>query len=188
VISDTETELWVIDTSSIIQIKQVVPRTDWKTVFGDLSNMVSTGSLVFPKQVVGELANYKVSRGYDRPYDWAKKNEQRATRHGELFAELTDVMSHPIAKRVCDVSKAMGPEEADPYVLALAMHLKKDGQTVTVLAEESKSTPHKLAIGQACGALRLYSMKIDVFLIDRGIYPTVTPPSFPHGPTKRERV
>lgn len=174
--ADTEPEIWVLDTSSVIEIKQVAPKQDWKAIFQDLSQLVSSGNLVYPKQVIAELDAGSLSRGYDRPFEWAKKNGQKATRHGNLFEELAVVMNHQTASRVCDPNKAFGPEEADPYVLALALHLKQTGRTVTVLAEESKSTPHKLAINQACGALKLYAMKVEVFLVERGIYPKPAPP------------
>ncbi len=95
-------------------------------------------------------------------------------------------MNHPIANKVCDPNKSFGPEEADPYVLALALHLKDMGKSVTVVTEESKSTHSKLALNQACGALRIYSTNVEIFLHDRGIYPT-TAPQLSHGPALRKK-
>jgi len=169
-----------------IEIKQVAPRTQWKAIFQDLSTLVTNGSLVYPKQVVDELKAGSMARGYDRPYEWAKKNSKHATRHGNLFSELTEVMSHPTASRVVDPNKSFGVEEADAYVLALAVHLKKNGSSVTVVTEESRSTPQKLALPQACGALRLYTMNVEVFLQDNGIHPKVAP-LLPHTPPKPRR-
>jgi len=174
--SGNQSEIWVIDTSSIIEIKQVAPKPDWKAIFQDLTKLVTQDALVYPKQVVDELKAGKLTRGYDRPYEWAKSNAQHAARHGPLFDELRAIMNHQTASRVVDPNKAFGVDEADPYVLALALHLKKDGHSVTVVTEESRSTPQKLSISQACGALRLYAMKVEVFLTDRNIYPRPAPP------------
>ena len=146
-------------------------------------SVVDSDKLVYPKQVIDELDWYK-TKGYDRPLEWAKSNSTRATRHGELFAELSEVMNHPIANKVCDPNKSFGPEEADPYVLALALHLKASQKTVTVITEESKTTPNKLALNQACGALRIYSVKVEVFLQDQGIFPS-SAPKLSQGPQKK---
>lgn len=184
-----DSEIWVIDTSSVIEIKHVAPKSDWKTIFQDLTAMVTAGSLVYPKQVIDELKAGSLTRGYDRPYEWAKKNAKHATRHGNLFTELSEVMCHPTASRVVDPNKAFGVEEADPYVLALAVHLKNNGNSVTVITEESRSTPQKLALPQACGALRLYTMNVEVFLQDKGVYPATgqTASTSPPQPQRKKR-
>jgi hypothetical protein len=73
------------------------------------------------------------------------------------------------AGRVVDPNNT-GVEEADSYVLALAVHLKRLGHEVTVLTEETKNRPDKLSMNTACGLLRLWCLAIEPFLVDRGIW------------------
>lgn len=48
--------LWVVDTSSLIQIRQAgIPRAKQVAVFKQLTSLVEVGGLVFPPQVREEL-------------------------------------------------------------------------------------------------------------------------------------
>lgn len=109
----------------------------------------------------------------DPIYRWAKKNQAKATRHGVQFGMVKEILAHPQVSRVVDPDKA-GVEEADPYVLALAVYLKREGYDVTVLTEETKNRPDKLSMNTACGLLRLWCLSIEPFLVERNIWaPTI---------------
>jgi hypothetical protein len=73
------------------------------------------------------------------------------------------------ARRVVDPNNT-GVEEADPYALAPAVHLKRLGHDVTVLTEETKNRPDKLSMNTACGLLRLWCLAIEPFLVERGMW------------------
>ena len=47
--------IWVVDTSSIIEIRRSVPNVRRQSVFGSMSALVTDGRLMYPKQVVDEL-------------------------------------------------------------------------------------------------------------------------------------
>jgi len=156
---------FVIDTSSVLQIKQIVPQANRKAVFSKLTEYVESEFLVYPKEVLDELEKGTM----DQPLAWAKKNADKATRYGPLFDELRAVMSHRQAQRVLDPDK-VGVVEADPHVLALALHLNELDFRPIVLNEEIRSRPNKLSLTQACGALRLVPLTIAVFLEQEGIW------------------
>lgn len=156
---------FVIDTSSIIQIKQCVPQTDRTAVFKRLTEYVENQLLVYPKEVLDELEKGTA----DQPYAWAKHNGETATRYGILFDELKIVMSDSIAKKVLDPTK-VGVVEADPHVLALALHIRNKGAKPIVINDETRSKPNKLSLTQACGALRFVALTIEVFLDQENIW------------------
>jgi predicted nucleic acid-binding protein len=51
--------VWVVDTSSIIEIRRSVPNADRRELFGRLSALVGEGRLKFPTQVVDERAEWR---------------------------------------------------------------------------------------------------------------------------------
>jgi hypothetical protein len=134
-------------------------------IFRDLSALATKGALIFPDEVFGEL-----KRGHgdlkdgstDLPFDWASDVRHSATRHGTDH----DAVRRALAKAptVLDAEKTGGADEADPYVLGLALHLKDRGHEVTVVTEDRKDQPHKLSLSTACGLLRLYTVPLVAFL------------------------
>ena len=128
-------------------------------------------ALVYPSQVVDELERYldTSSGNPDLPYQWAKRNQAHATRHGPQFEKVREVLAHPQVRNIVDPDKA-GVEEADLYVLGLPMYLKDQGE-VTVITEERRDRPGKLSINTACGLLRLYCLSMEPFLAQQGIWP-----------------
>lgn len=165
------TTFWVVDTSSIIAVRRLVPRVNQPTVFGKLDTLVTSDSLVYPAQVVDELERYSdtSSGNPDLPFQWAKRNQARAIRHGPQFEKVKEVLAHPQVRNIVDPDKA-GVDEADPYVLGLAMYLKDQGE-VTVITEERRDRPGKLSLNTACGLLRLYCLSMEPFLMQQGIWP-----------------
>jgi hypothetical protein len=170
---ETPHEVWVIDTSSILQVRRESwPARTRRRVFTDLTNFVTQGKLVFPAEVYGELDRgaAKLSPGSpDEPLDWAKVNRTAATRHGNNLDFVKRVLDK--VSDVLDVNKTSGADEADPYVLGLALRLKEEGHEVTVVSEERKDRPDKTSINTACGLLRLYCVPLVGLLRDHGLLP-----------------
>ena len=135
----------VIDTSSILLVRRTVVRADQTGVFQSLTQIVQRDQLVFPKEVLIELQRWSNPNPdtADLPLSWALSNSAQATRIDVPFETLKDVIS-----RVSDIfdPEKPGVDEADPYVLALAMHLQSQGLSVTVLTEERKDRPNKVSI------------------------------------------
>jgi hypothetical protein len=131
---------------------------------------VNEGVLTYPLQVLGELERFSDKSKADLPYDWAKRNEARATRFSVLLNEVKQVLA--VVPKILDPDKT-GVEEADPYVLALAMYLRNSDPElkVTVLTEERKDRPDKMSMTTACGVLELICLPIITFLELQGIWP-----------------
>lgn len=162
-------ELSVADTSSIIAVRRIVNTRHQDRVFKALSKLVNDDVLIYPVEVVKELERYtgNVSR-HDRPYQWVKMNQARATRHGTDYESLKAILEHPQVRRIVDPDKT-GVDEADPYVLELAYRFRET-HAVTVLTEEIRDKPAKLSMNTACGLLRLVPLRMEAFLVQQGIW------------------
>lgn len=159
----------VIDTSSILLVRRTVVRADQAGVFQSLTQIVQRDQLVFPKEVLTELQRWSNPNPdtADLPLSWALSNSAQATRIDVPFETLKDVVG-----RVSDIfdPEKPGVDEADPYVLALAMHLQSQGLSVTVLTEERKDRPNKVSMNTACGELGLVCLPMERFLRINGIW------------------
>src|SRR5437867_3120932 len=105
-------EVFVIDTSSIIQIRRL-PREQQKPAFDLLTALAASGKLVFPVEVLNELKRWAAETSKDLPFQWAKQNASAARRTASL-ERVREVLS--VVSDVLD--KESQVEEADPYVLA----------------------------------------------------------------------
>jgi hypothetical protein len=122
----------VVDSSSILQVRRVVVRTDQSGTFQKPTELVQRDQLVFPKEVHDELKRWSNpnSDSPDLPLNWTLANSAHATRHVVPYEILKEVISR--VSDIFDPDKA-GVDEADPYVLALAIHLQTQGFSVKVL-------------------------------------------------------
>lgn len=162
--------IWVIDTSSIIEIKRSVPNADRKKLFAKLTELVNNGTLVYPRQVVEELGRYvnPNAETKDEFFLWADSHKAKACIECP-YDVLKEVLANPIVQRVLDTEKT-GVEEADPYVLALAAHIRKTNNDVVVITEERINRPDKISMSTACGVLRLVRLGLIPFLEQENIW------------------
>ena len=161
-------QYYVIDTSSLLEVRRRVPNTDRPKVLRRMAALVTEGVLVFPEEVYDELHRHTRPEAPDPIFDWVKAERRRASRFGTQFGTLAIVMAHPQAKRVVDPLKT-GVEEADPHILALALALRETADVV-VVTEETKDRPDKLSMTTACGALRLVRLPLEGFLAETSIW------------------
>jgi hypothetical protein len=61
-------------------------------------------------------------------------------------------------------NKDTGVEEADPYLLAVAVRLRVGGKDARVVTEEIKDTPAKMSLNTACGLVGVPSVPLRAFL------------------------
>lgn len=163
-------KVWIIDTCSIIEVRRKVPTGKQPAVYRKLRRRVEDGSLLFPVEVFDELKRARSTdmTKEDRPFDFAESTKKTATRLGTDYAYVTQVLA--VTPRVLDHEKVGGADEADPYVLALALKLSHEGHLVTVITEERKDRPDKMSMNTACGLLRLPCVPLDAFLESQGIW------------------
>ncbi|HUR20852.1 MAG TPA: DUF4411 family protein [Vicinamibacterales bacterium] len=149
--------VWVVDSSALIQIKSFVPHLLRASVFQSLSQLVEDERLVFPHQVVKELRRDS-AKYLDEACLWATEVESRACRHGVPLEDVRGVLG--VVSEILDPMKDSPIEEADPYVLALALQLKRAGADARVVVQELRDTPRKLSLNTACGILGLPSVPL----------------------------
>lgn len=120
--------LWVVDTSSLIQIRQAgISAAKQTAVFKRLPTLAESGLLVFPPQVREEL-EWGLA---DHPSDAALVWIQRARAHAERPANLNTVQRILTrAPLLVDVDSRR--DQADPYVIALALDSEQAADTFDV--------------------------------------------------------
>lgn len=73
---------FVIDTSSLIEVRRIVPKARVPAVLRALTRLVDAGKLVFPAEVDDELDRYRKPGSEDPIGDWVAESKRRATRFG----------------------------------------------------------------------------------------------------------
>lgn len=168
--------VWVADTCSLIEVRRcVVPsekrqeHSARKRVFEKLEGLVALGRLVFPHETYNELkeggAKLK-DAGQDHPLQFVERCKaagRRAASPDIAKALLAD----PLIQRVVD--RDAEKDEADIWVLSLAVELQRQGQAVGVLTEERRDGT-KLSMTTACGLLGLVCLPMKAFLHAEGIW------------------
>lgn len=159
--------IWVIDTSSVAEVRRSVANTQKPHVFSSMSSLVAAGRLVYPKQLVDELRRYADPDAPDAQYLWAKQEETRAANGITTMEELKTVLA--AVPKVLDPDKDAGADEADPYVLAMAVRLRLEGKDARVITQEKHDTPKKVSLRTAAGLLGVPAVPLQAFLEFEGI-------------------
>jgi len=158
--------VWIIDTSSIIQVRRLDNKKK-TAIFRKMSALVEAGRLVFPKEVVKEMERFADPDSPDEQYEWAAHHESEACKDGPSLGEVRDVLAK--VRKVLDPDKDTGADEADPYVLAMALRARDRGEDARVVTQERKETPTKMSLSTAAGLLGLPSVPLEAFLEFEGI-------------------
>lgn len=99
---------------------------------------------------------------------WARTNSVKACRHGPDYSAVKRVLER--VSDVIDPDKASGAEDADPYVIALALRLREAGEDATVVTEDRKDKPAKMSLATACGLWSIPTVPFEAFLAHLGIW------------------
>jgi hypothetical protein len=143
--ADERQPIWVLDSSSSIAIRTLIPRDKREALYNRLTELVKAGRLKFPREVVGELRKYA---GPENPaLAWANAQSDVAARDQPTLAEVREVLGQ--VPEVLDPDKE-GEEEGDPYILAMARRLEGD---IRIVTEDVKSTGSKMSLAGAAGYL-----------------------------------
>ena len=154
--------VWILDTSALVEAKSALSVADQWQTFKTLEDMVRDGAVAMPRLVIREISEIAHP---DLPGAWAPG--------------VRDIQSHPLdpgwehLQRVMaeagDVVDANKPkEDADPYVLALALHLQGEGHEVWVVTEDCVDR-NRIAVTTACGRLGINHCSVRTFLRGLGI-------------------
>lgn len=163
---DPAQDLWVIDTSSVIAVREL--RKDvQREAYRKLSDLAERGTLLFPLQVLDELKRIADPSRPDPPLKWATENKAKATCTPIPFEIVREVLAE--VDDLLDYEKPTPDEEADPYVLALAVELQQKGHRVTVITEDRRDRPGKTSLATACGVFHVPSLPVRMFLKRQGV-------------------
>ena len=111
---------------------------------------------------MGELERGADTQSPDAQYQWAKKYEGKATERAPSLEEIKKILD--AVPTVLDPDKDIGVEEADPYVLAVAVRLRAEGKDARIVTEETKEFPRKMSLRTAAGLLGVPSVPLKAFL------------------------
>ena len=157
-----EMQVLVLDASAIIQIKRDVQVTHQWSLFRLLENKFHNGEIAFPPQVSAELRR---APHPDAPGVWACGMEMLRPKGfdvDQVESYLGQVMA--IAPDVIDPKKPDDEEDADPYVLALALKEIKSGLDVEVVTEDRNDYADHIALTTACDRLGIGHVSLEEFL------------------------
>jgi len=113
-------DLRVLDTSSLINVKELIKPERRRDVLDALAGLCEEGRLA-PQAVVPELNNGVRPGKPGLPLSWAKRNRRLACRLGPCYHELATVMNDPVAKLTPDTDQTKGEDDAEPHVNATAL-------------------------------------------------------------------
>ncbi len=164
---------WVIDTSSIIAVRRVfavtgqkrASRSLKKLVFANMKSLAEQQRLVYPSQVHRELkdANSKSKSPHDDlPFEFVEDTKKIAMKTAD-FRYVQELMQDTGTRRMIDY-EAEDKEEADPYVVAVALELRDQGVDVGVVTEERSDSLGRTSMNTVCGLKDLVCVPLRAFL------------------------
>jgi hypothetical protein len=168
--------VWVADTCALLEVRRCVIADDGKhivarkAVFAKLGLLIETQRLIYPKEVWDELkvGNAKLKDPtQDLAFDFAERYKEMAAMSADLTI-VHDLMADTLVRRVIDPDSE--DDEADIYVLSLAVATKRNGGEVGVLTQERKDLPKKCSVSTACGHLEIVCLPMPAFLHREGIW------------------
>lgn len=159
------TAIWILDSNCLIDMKVMISGADQWAAFRRLEDGVVAGEIALARQVIRELATVAHP---DVPGVWAQGVRSLLVHPLDCGNDhLISVMSSPAAA-VVDGSK--DKDEADPYVIALALRLAAEGLAATVVTgDHVDRLPIKIAMTTACGYLDVPVAEPGEFLDAYGI-------------------
>lgn len=133
--------------------------------------LARNGTLRFPKSVIDEInvGPTRAASGADPAASWATACGALAVPDHDVLAEARAVLAE--VPDLLDANKTSTTDEADPYVVGLALKLMREGLTVTVVTEESRDSPVKTSMSSACGVMRIPSISMRVFMARQKVWP-----------------
>lgn len=137
--------VWILDTSALVEAKSALSVADQWQTFKLLEDMVRAGTLAMPRLVIREISEIAHP---DLPGAWAPG--------------VRDIQQHPLDPEWEHVQRVMAEagdvvdpnktkDDADPYVLALALQLVEQGLDVCVVTED-RVDRNRIAVTTACAS------------------------------------
>lgn len=158
---------WVIDSSSLMDIKSKTSIDLRSRLYPRLTILAMEGKLRAPKQVLDEMRRGAQTRHRDEALEWAIEHEVRLTAVETSVGEQQAVMGE--VGDVVDHERDTVADDADPYVLALALKLQQQGLAVRIVTEDRRDRLRKVSLTTAAGILGIPCVPLSGFLRAEGI-------------------
>lgn len=160
--------VWILDTSGLVEAKSALSVADQWQTFKLLEDMVRAGTVAMPRLVIREISEIAHP---DLPGAWAP-GVRDIQQHplDPAWEQLRRVMAE--AGDVVDPNKTR--DDADPYVLALALQLLEAGHDVCVVTED-RVDRNRIAVTTACDRLGIAHCSVRDFLGTLGVKTKKTP-------------
>lgn len=148
--------LYVIDTSSLINLNRYNPMDVYPSVWKKLEDLIKAGRLISPKEVL-----FEIQEGDDELLDWAKEQDS-------LFKDPTPrqiAIVQQVLQNYPSIVKIDRKYDADPWVVALAYEFATSPQKTLielnpVVVTEEKLKGNKVKIPLVCRQYGLNSVDI----------------------------
>jgi len=151
--------VFLLDANALIDMKSISVADQWE-VFSALANHVDHGKVTIPLHVINEVGGPKVQHP-DMPGAWAKGMQTRM-RHA-LEADPTYVAT-VMAQTPNLLDPDADTEQADPYVLALALQLHGNGDSPVVVTKDRTDRPPRISLFTACSHFDIDCWWLEDFL------------------------
>lgn len=167
----TDVDVWVIDSSALIDMKKIISVSNQWGAFKHLEKMVDDGEIAMPSQVINEL---KVTWHPDLPGAWAVGMRNRLKHDPKVdYTYFPEIMK--IAKDVIDTTKFR--EDADIFVLAQSTQIQKlergklplKNSPLACIVTDDKKDRDTISIKTACSKLDIPWCPVREFLKYHGI-------------------
>ena len=157
----------MIDSSSLMDIKSKTSNEVRPKLYARLTSLADEGRVRLPREVVDEMKRGAQPRHRDEALEWVLACEQQTCVTEPTVAELRAIMSE--VGDVVDHRKDSGEDDADPYVLALAVKLQGQGLSVRIVTEDRKDRLRKVSLNTAAGILGVPCVPLSGFMRAEGI-------------------
>ncbi len=146
----TESIIYCIDSSALIDLAQVYPKAVFRTLWQNLSALVNARRLIAPREVQKEIEQKR-----DDLASWIKKNRKRMI--VGLTSEQIEIVGQVSRQfpELIDSSKQI--PDADPFVIALTISKNREQRElfdtkkyVVLTSEKWSDNPNKPKIPNVC--------------------------------------
>ena len=157
----------MIDSSSLMDIKSKTSHEVRPKLYAHLTFLAAEGRVRLPREVVEEMKRGAQTRHRDEALEWVLACEAQACIVEPSVEELRAIMRE--VGDVVDHKKDSGEDDADPYVLALAVKLQGQGLSVRIVTEDRTDRLRKVSLTTAAGILGVPSVPLSGFMRAEGI-------------------
>jgi rRNA maturation endonuclease Nob1 len=162
---DPHTRIRVLDTSSLLHLRYAFRRGEERDeALALLAEEVAAKHLFFPPQVkqeieFGEREPRRVGVTIPPPSEYLQWIRDACSAGAERRPD-DDIVSATVKLVPQLVDIASEREEADPYVLALAVELQAEGRPITVITDDIRDKGSLISLASACGGLDIPSVRV----------------------------